>query len=105
MLIDEILTPDSSRYFIKSSYAENFEKGEEPKQLSKEFVRQWLIEQGFMGRDGDQMPEMPDDFVNEISEKYIDLYQKLTGEIFDKANNGWNQDRIDNEINEFISKK
>jgi phosphoribosylaminoimidazole-succinocarboxamide synthase len=51
------------------------------------------------------MPEMPDDFVNEISEKYIDLYQKLTGEIFDKANNGWNQDRIDNEINEFISKK
>ena len=105
MLIDEILTPDSSRYFIKSSYAENFEKGEEPKQLSKEFVRQWLIEQGFMGRDGDQMPEMPDEFVNEISEKYIDLYQKLTGEIFDKAHNGWNQDKIDNEINEFISKK
>jgi phosphoribosylaminoimidazole-succinocarboxamide synthase len=58
-----------------------------------------------MGRDGDQMPEMPDDFVNEISEKYIDLYQKLTGEHFDKSNNAWNQDAIDLAINEFISKR
>jgi len=105
LLIDEILTPDSSRYFIKSSYSDNFEKGEEPKQLSKEFVRQWLIEQGFMGREDDKMPDMPDDFVHEISEKYIDLYQKLTGEVFDKLNNKWDQDLMDQKINDFISKK
>lgn len=105
LLIDEILTPDSSRYFIKSSYSDNFEKGEEPKQLSKEFVRQWLIEQGFMGREDDKMPDMPDDFVDEISEKYIDLYQKLTGEVFDKLNNKWDQDLMDQKINDFISKR
>lgn len=85
VLIDEIHTPDSSRYFYLEGYEERQKKGIEQKQLSKEFVRQWLIERGFQGKDGQAMPEMPDDFVDQVSERYIELYEKITGESFKKA--------------------
>ncbi|MBE8713460.1 phosphoribosylaminoimidazolesuccinocarboxamide synthase [Sphingobacterium hungaricum] len=81
-LIDEIHTPDSSRYFYADGYAERQEKDEEQKQLSKEFVRQWLIENGFQGKDGQQVPEMTDEIVQSISERYIELYEHITGEKF-----------------------
>lgn len=81
-LIDEIHTPDSSRYFILDGYEERQKKGEEQKQLSKEFVRQWLIENGFQGKDGQKVPEMTEEKVNQISERYIELYEKVTGEKF-----------------------
>lgn len=84
-LIDEIHTPDSSRYFYAEGYEERFEKGEPQRQLSKEFVRQWLIDQGFMGREGEQVPEMTPDFVRSVSERYIELYEQLTGKPFVKA--------------------
>jgi len=76
-LIDEVHTPDSSRYWYKDTYVESFEKGEDPKALSKEFVRQWLIEQGFNGNEGDTMPEFTDGFIQSISNRYIELYQKM----------------------------
>jgi phosphoribosylaminoimidazole-succinocarboxamide synthase len=85
-LIDEIHTPDSSRYFYKEGYEERQEKGEDQKQLSKEFVRQWLIANGFQGKEGQQVPDMPDEFVKEISERYIELYEKITGEEFQRSN-------------------
>lgn len=85
VLIDEIHTPDSSRYFYLEGYEERQKKGIEQKQLSKEFVRQWLIERGFQGKDGQAMPEMPDDFVDQVSERYIELYEKITGETFKRA--------------------
>ncbi|MFW5886392.1 MAG: phosphoribosylaminoimidazolesuccinocarboxamide synthase [Bacteroidota bacterium] len=83
-LIDEIHTPDSSRYFYANGYKERLEKGEKQKQLSKEFVRQWLIENGFQGKEGQVVPSMPNDFVNQVSERYIELYEKITGEKFVK---------------------
>jgi phosphoribosylaminoimidazole-succinocarboxamide synthase len=83
-LIDEIHTPDSSRYFYADGYAERQEKGEEQKQLSKEFVRQWLIENDFQGLEGQIMPDMPDEFVDVITERYIELYEKVTGKSFVK---------------------
>lgn len=86
VLIDEVHTPDSSRYFYLDGYQERFEKGEKQKQLSKEFVRSWLIEQGFQGEEeGQPMPEMSDEFVNGVSDRYIELYEKITGKTFDKA--------------------
>ena len=84
-LIDEINTPDSSRYFYAEGYEERFKKGEPQKQLSKEFVREWLMENGFQGRAGETVPEMTDEFVNQVSERYIELYEKITGEKFIKA--------------------
>ena len=81
-LIDEINTPDSSRYFYADEYQERFEKGLPQKQLSKEFVREWLMANGFMGRTGEKVPEMTDEFVSEVSERYIELYEKITGETF-----------------------
>ena len=84
-LIDEIHTPDSSRYFYAEGYQEKFEKGEPQKQLSKEFVRQWLIENGFMGKAGQQVPEMTDEYVNSVSDRYIELYEHIVGEKFQKA--------------------
>ncbi|MEK6477555.1 phosphoribosylaminoimidazolesuccinocarboxamide synthase [Catalinimonas sp. 4WD22] len=81
-LIDEIHTPDSSRYFYAEGYEERQAKGEPQKQLSKEFVRQWLISQGFQGKEGQKMPEMTDEVVNSISERYIELYEKITGKNF-----------------------
>lgn len=84
-LIDEIHTPDSSRYFYADGYQEKFEKGEPQKQLSKEFVRQWLIDHNFMGKEGQQVPEMTDEYVNSVSERYMELYEGITGEKFQKA--------------------
>ena len=85
ILIDEIHTPDSSRYFYADGYEENLRKGEPQRQLSKEFVRQWLIERGFMNEPGQQVPEMSDDYVASVSDRYIELYEHITGEGFDKA--------------------
>lgn len=81
-LIDEIHTPDSSRYFYADSYQNLFDKGEQQRQLSKEFVREWLMDNNFQGRDGDVLPELTDEFVNSVSERYIELYEHITGEKF-----------------------
>ncbi len=85
ILIDEIHTPDSSRYFYAEGYEERQANGEQQKQLSKEFVRQWLIERGFMGKPGQQMPEMTDEYCREVSDRYIELYEHITGETFVRA--------------------
>ncbi|NVK05415.1 MAG: phosphoribosylaminoimidazolesuccinocarboxamide synthase [Flavobacteriia bacterium] len=85
VLIDEIHTPDSSRYFYQDGYEERQQKGETQKQLSKEFVRQWLIENGFQGKEGQQVPEMTEVFVQSVSNRYIELYEKVTGMRFAKA--------------------
>lgn len=84
-LIDEIHTPDSSRYFYKEGYEERQAKGEAQKQLSKEFVRQWLISEGFQGLEGQKIPEMTDEIINQISNRYIELYESFTGDHFVKA--------------------
>ncbi|MDE6225741.1 MAG: phosphoribosylaminoimidazolesuccinocarboxamide synthase [Muribaculaceae bacterium] len=86
ILIDEIHTPDSSRYFYADGYMERFEKGLPQRQLSKEFVRQWLIDNGFMGKAGQTVPEMTEQFCNEVSDRYIELYEHVTGRKFEKAN-------------------
>lgn len=101
-LIDEIHTPDSSRYFYKSGYLERFTKGEPQKQLSKEFVRQWLISNGFQGKEGQTIPEMSDSFVAEVSDRYIELYEKITGEKFEKADLSDLQNRIERNISSFL---
>jgi phosphoribosylaminoimidazole-succinocarboxamide synthase len=93
-LIDEIHTPDSSRYFYADGYEDRQQRGEPQKQLSKEFVRQWLISHGFQGKDGQQIPEMTDEFVNEVSERYIELFEKITGERFVKEESTDILDRI-----------
>ncbi|NND88409.1 MAG: phosphoribosylaminoimidazolesuccinocarboxamide synthase [Flavobacteriaceae bacterium] len=85
VLIDEIHTPDSSRYFYAEGYAERQQQGVEQKQLSKEFVRQWLISNGFQGLEGQKVPEMSDDYITSVSERYIELYENITGETFIKA--------------------
>lgn len=84
-LIDEIHTPDSSRYFYLEGYQERQDKGENQKQLSKEFVREWLMDQGFKGEEGQQVPGMPEEFVNQVSDRYIELYESITGDKFQKA--------------------
>lgn len=84
-LIDEIHTPDSSRYFYADGYQERFDKGEKQRQLSKEFVREWLIEQGFQGQEGQQVPHMDAERIKQVSERYIELYEKITGRSFEKA--------------------
>ena len=81
-LIDEIHTPDSSRYFYLEGYEQKITNGEQQKQLSKEFVRQWLIQNGFQGKDGQQIPNIPDDFVNMVSNRYIELYEHIIGNSF-----------------------
>ena len=95
ILIDEIHTPDSSRYFYKKGYEERQQSGEKQKQLSKEFVRQWLIENGFQGKEGQAIPEMTDEVVNSISERYIELFEKVTGESFHKDGNQNTLERIE----------
>ncbi|WP_291105081.1 MULTISPECIES: phosphoribosylaminoimidazolesuccinocarboxamide synthase [unclassified Flavobacterium] len=85
VLIDEIHTPDSSRYFYSEGYQERQDRGEEQKQLSKEFVRRWLIENGFQGQEGQQIPEMTDEYIETVSERYIELYENILGEKFVKA--------------------
>ena len=103
VLIDEIHTPDSSRYFYEEGYQERQDKGEPQKQLSKEFVRQWLIENGFQGLEGQQIPEMSDAKISEISNRYIELYEQITGEAFVKATTDNVMNRIEKNVNSFLS--
>jgi phosphoribosylaminoimidazole-succinocarboxamide synthase len=103
LLIDEIHTPDSSRYFYSEGYKERQNNAEPQKQLSKEFVRQWLIENGFQGKDKQQIPEMSDAKIIEISNRYIELYEQITGETFIKAATENVLDRIEKNINSFLS--
>ena len=93
-LIDEIHTPDSSRYFYADGYEERFRKGEPQRQLSKEFVRQWLIENGFMGKAGQKVPEMTPEFIATVTDRYIELYEHVTGRSFVKADESNLKDRI-----------
>lgn len=102
-LIDEIHTPDSSRYFYAEGYEERQEKGEPQKQLSKEFVRQWLIANGFQGKEGQQVPEMSSEFVESVSERYIELFEKITGMSFKKDTSGSITDRIKQNIAETLT--
>ncbi|MCX6238576.1 MAG: phosphoribosylaminoimidazolesuccinocarboxamide synthase [Bacteroidia bacterium] len=104
-LIDEIHTPDSSRYFYAEGYEDRLTKGENQKQLSKEFVRQWLIENGFQGLEGQKVPEMTDDLVNQISERYIELFENITGDKFVKGDVANASQRIKNNIQHFITEK
>lgn len=104
VLIDEIHTPDSSRYFYAESYEELFAKGEQQRQLSKEFVREWLMTHGFQGRHGDVLPEMSADFVSSVSERYIELYEHITGEKFAKATSDDIEDRIENNIKNMLAR-
>ncbi len=101
-LIDEIHTPDSSRYFYANSYLENFEKGLPQKQLSKEFVRQWLIEHNFMGEPGQVVPEMTEEYVNSVSDRYIELYEQIVGKKFIKADTTNLSKRIEENVSLFL---
>jgi len=103
VLIDEIHTPDSSRYFYQEGYDERQAKGENQKQLSKEFVRQWLIENGFQGKEGDLIPTMSDQKILEISERYIELYEQITGDVFIKANTSKVLERIERNTTSFLN--
>jgi phosphoribosylaminoimidazole-succinocarboxamide synthase len=103
ILIDEIHTPDSSRYFYADGYVERQAKGISQKQLSKEFVRQWLIENGFQGLEGQKMPIMPDDFVQVVSERYIELFEKITGTSFQRADIKDIPARIQQNIEDYLS--
>ncbi|MEZ4853308.1 phosphoribosylaminoimidazolesuccinocarboxamide synthase [Flavobacterium sp.] len=103
VLIDEIHTPDSSRYFYAEGYEERQQKGEAQKQLSKEFVRQWLIANGFQGKEGQQIPEMTDEYVTTVSERYIELYENILGESFQKADVSNIQARIEKNVLEFLN--
>lgn len=105
VLIDEIHTPDSSRYFYADGYQERQEKGEEQKQLSKEFVRRWLIENGFQGQDGQQIPNMTDEYIESVSERYIELYENILGEKFVKADIDNIDQRIDKNVLEYLATK
>ncbi len=104
VLIDEIHTPDSSRYFYADGYQERQNKGEEQKQLSKEFVRRWLIENGFQGKEGQLIPEMTDEYISTVSERYIELYENIMGEKFVKADISEINNRIEKNVLEYLSK-
>ena len=101
-LIDEIHTPDSSRYFYADGYQERLDSNQNQKQLSKEFVREWLMENGFQGKDGQSIPEMTDDFVNSVSERYIELYENVSGEIFVKSRSTDALSRIENYVLNYL---
>ncbi|MGE4290195.1 MAG: phosphoribosylaminoimidazolesuccinocarboxamide synthase [Salinivirgaceae bacterium] len=103
-LIDEIHTPDSSRYFYADGYEQRFAKGENQKQLSKEFVREWLMQHNFQGRAGDVLPEMEEAFVHEVSERYIELFESITGDKFQKADVSNVLQRIEQNVNAFLAK-
>lgn len=102
-LMDEIHTPDSSRYFYLEGYEDRQKKGEEQKQLSKEFVRQWLIENNFMGKEGQKIPEMSDEYVSSVSERYIELYEQVTGKKFDRREVPNIQERVEKNILAFLA--
>jgi len=104
-LIDEIHTPDSSRYFYADKYEDLFAKGEQQKQLSKEFVREWLMENGFQGKEGQKIPEMTDEFIESVSERYIELFEMITGEKFKKIPTEVVIKRIEENINTFLKKR
>ena len=101
-LRDETHTPDSSRYFYSEGYEERFAKGEPQKQLSKEFVREWLMDNGFQGKEGQQVPEMTDEIVTSISERYIELYEHITGEKFVKEDTSNIAERIEKNVTEYL---
>ena len=101
-LMDEIHTPDSSRYFYSEGYEERFAKGEPQKQLSKEFVREWLMENGFQGKAGQQVPEMTDEIVKSISDRYMELYEHITGETFIKEESGDIAARIEKNVTDYL---
>ncbi|MFS4448663.1 phosphoribosylaminoimidazolesuccinocarboxamide synthase [Maribacter sp. 2307UL18-2] len=103
VLIDEIHTPDSSRYFYVDGYQERQDRGEAQKQLSKEFVRQWLIQNGFQGLEGQTVPEMSDEYIESVSERYIELYENITGEVFEKADIDNIQERIEKNILAYLN--
>ncbi|WP_298954377.1 phosphoribosylaminoimidazolesuccinocarboxamide synthase [uncultured Nonlabens sp.] len=104
VLIDEIHTPDSSRYFYADGYQERQEKGEAQKQLSKEFVRQWLISNNFQGLEGQTVPEMSDEYIESVSERYIELYENITGQNFEKANTTDILNRIETNVVDWMKK-
>ena len=104
-LIDEIHTPDSSRYFYSEGYEERLANGQSQKQLSKEFVRQWLIENGFQGREGQSVPEMSEEFVTSVSDRYIELFENITGDTFVKSDTSKINGRIESAVNEFLKNK
>ena len=104
ILIDEIHTPDSSRYFYADGYIERLVNGEEQKQLSKEFVRQWLIENGFQGKEGQVIPEMTSEYVESVSQRYIELYEKIIGESFKKADVSNISERVKHNVEFFLGK-
>ena len=101
-LIDEIHTPDSSRYFYADGYEERLSRGEQQKQLSKEFVRQWLIENGFQGKEGQTVPFMPDDFVASVTDRYIELFENITGDPFHKSDSSELLSRIESNVLRFL---
>lgn len=103
-LMDEIHTPDSSRYFYLEGYQERFEKEEPQKQLSKEFVREWLMANGFQGKEGQQVPEMTPEIVSSISDRYIELYEHITGETFVKADTANIAERIEKNVTDYLTK-
>lgn len=105
VLMDEIHTPDSSRYFYAEGYEERQEKGEPQKQLSKEFVREWLMDHGFQGKEGQIMPEMPDEFVTLVSERYIELYEIITGKTFERTASEDPLQRIDKNVKAYLNSK
>jgi len=105
VLIDEIHTPDSSRYFYSEGYQERQDRGEEQKQLSKEFVRRWLIENGFQGQEGQQIPNMTDEYIVTVSERYIELYENILGEKFVKADVSNIYDRIEKNVLAYLATK
>ncbi|MDR5590467.1 phosphoribosylaminoimidazolesuccinocarboxamide synthase [Christiangramia sp. SM2212] len=105
VLIDEIHTPDSSRYFYKNGYEERQAKGEAQKQLSKEFVRQWLISNGFQGLEGQSVPEMSDEYIESVSERYIELYENITGEKFNKADVSNIESRIQKNVETYLKSR
>ena len=104
MLMDEVHTPDSSRYFYADGYAERFEAGEPQRQLSKEFVREWLMDNGFQGKEGQQLPEMTPAVVQSITDRYVELYEGITGDTFVKEETCDLATRIENNINAYLKK-
>ena len=104
-LMDEIHTPDSSRYFYAEGYEERFQNNEAQKQLSKEFVREWLMDNGFQGKEGQQVPEMTDEIVMGISQRYQELYEKITGETFEMGSTDNLLERIDKNVSAYLENK
>lgn len=105
VLIDEIHTPDSSRYFYADGYAERQANGESQKQLSKEFVREWLIANNFQGKEGQTVPEMTPEWVNQISERYIELFEKVTGKAFEKSVTDNVLERVEKNVLTFLANR